>query len=520
MDSTLNHVPSGCQQRIIETKNNMLVMCNNYSKQKLAPIAFDSTNLSTIAGGGFLTLNTAKCLFVNTAQEERQGFRHQQFGIVPDPYIPNRYYIKVGGHYADNGNYSYLVHLDESGNTSEVAKITAFGQQLDIQEIVDIDEYYIYLLVKWDNTTNTGLFRVDKRTNAIVQCHYNGPDSKTMLTILHVDENYIYMYCRHRSDRILLYRYHKSGQSVTTVDITYTTYGNPSVVPDYDAFLCDDIFMYGTIACIYIPWRYSNNFGIKALRIDTSKDVTQLGINNSHWFTACTTGTQWQWNNRNNCAIHRMWIVDNYLYYIFYDEYYRVNDFTSSDKQGIHTFRINSTGTLSYVGYNQIDTKTQIISMTYSSDKKVMILGFPQSFRILKLNPNTHMYEICDREFNLYVSSVGFDEYDRIWIQRLDNSVEVFSLEDPESVTVQFECAAYVHYGEDISSYVSFTATTFLNTAAVGRYIFELQGTVKFAENGQQRIELQYEGDEMHIPIVVTGTEPLVCKAFYIKESD
>ena len=155
--------------------------------------------------------------------------------------------------------------------------------------------------------------------------------------------------------------------------------------------------------------------------------------------------------------------------------------------------------------------------MVYNSDKTILLVGYKNNFEIWKLNTSTHLYANTGLAYS-NIRCVGFDKLDRIWYQTLTNGVHYLSLNDPVKVTLKFEKQFYTYINEDIESYITFAAIDAFNNKALGNYVLILHGNVYFKDTNNQRLNINYNGDNtIHYPIVITGNETISCEAKFEK---
>lgn len=498
---------------MIEAKNGIILREQYYTKEHVDPISFSGWGCIT---SGANTINTVACCHLNTSI--RQGFRHQEFGITLDPYVDNRYYFNVNNHHASiNNAYSYTVHSTEQENDFLVHKITTMPQNLINYKIVDIDENYIYIITKHIAGSGTYLCRVN-RSGGVDYPLYINPSARAVFTKIYSDSRYIYLCCRNSNIQWQFYRYDKTTNTFTTkmVEKNNGTSGG-AYAPIYQCVMHENVHHEGNIYYIYQMYQYDTQYSMIGIKIDITKDVTDTS--NLTFFQPMSYQAGIQSNVHTNYELHRFWIMNGYLYYMIYDEDYVAGYLNSIPTQGIHTFKILPGGRLEYVSHNQIDVDEQIISMIFSSTKRVLLIGFWKSFMLMRYDDDSKQYELVSTEHYDDVATVGFDEYDRLWVLRPNYALEMFSTNDPQETTIRFQYPMYTYVGMDIQSHIEFKALTFIGEYAKGMYRFELTGTAKFA-NGDQTINVEYKGGTQEVPIIVTGSDQLTCKVYYIKGGD
>lgn len=506
------------RSRMVETKNGIFLMGQYYTKEALSPVSFSGCPFNSLTTGVNNIDSVASCHLDTSV---RRGLRHRECKIASDPYIPNRYYFAMNNqHSGSSNNYSFLVHSTEVENDFLLHAITTMPQHLMAQEIIDISESYIYVLAKTTYYYGSYLCRINKSTNAVDSPIAFNPAARMMLSKLYSDDRYIYLAGRDSNVRWRFFRYDKATNAVTerlfnTLDADHDT----SNAPVGQCVLNDVVYREGDYCYVYQMCRNETvNTSLLCLKIDTTKDVTDA--NSVQFLYPLEYQDEIKFNTHTGYEMHRFWVVDGYLYYAVYDEDHVTGYLNSIAVQGIHTFKLLPGGYLEYMGYDQIDVDEQIISMAFSSDKKVIIVGFWTAFKLMKYNEASHKYELVSPEHYTNVATVGFDAHDRLWVMSPDYALEMHSTNDPQSAVIRFQYPMYTYSGADMHSYIEFQALTFIGGYAKGMYRFEMTGPAHFEANGQRAIEVQYIGEMQQVPIVVTGSDQLACKVYYIKGGD
>lgn len=514
MANSLRYTPTGTRPKVLETKYGIMLLTGYYNKEGLQPISFIGDNFNGVQVSSNI-LCIKSCCALNTTV--RQGFRHQEMGIITDPYIPDRYYFTMNTHHSDvNGVYSFLVFADEVEDDLSVARIVTSSQNLIDTKIADITENYIYVIQKHINGSGSYICRIDKNTGAISHPVYVNPSARTSYCFVTKDETYIYLCIRHVYGYWQFAKYNKTLNAVEYYGSNFCSQ-DTAIVPAGSCMVHEDIYENNGKYYIYnIIKQESDDFSLIGIEFDPSLPMS----NPCRTFHATPYNEQIKWNVHGGYEMHRYWIKDGYLYLGIYDEQYDAGYINSINVQGIHTFKINSDGTLEHIEYNQLNSANQIISMCFSSDKKMIIIGFWQSFKIAVLNEETHQYEVPSDATYTNVASAGFDEYDRIWIQEQNNAIKMYTIYDPQQTTIKFDKRLYVYEGENIESHIEFSAENFIKEPATGLYQFQLTGDVYFKDNKKKVIEHEYEGGTLKLDIVVTSSDQLSCQVYYIKGGD
>jgi len=115
------------------------------------------------------------------------------------------------------------------------------------------------------------------------------------------------------------------------------------------------------------------------------------------------------------------------------------------------------------------------------------------------------------------VVNAGFDALDRLWYQKVDNTIHVQNLDDPCIVNMKFERNYYTYEGTPINTFITFEAANFLAQPAYGKYILTLSGNAKFTDSGTYTHEFIYSGGPVQINMIVYGPERITCNTKFIK---
>lgn len=534
------------QTRVIETEHGFLLSGNYYRKDDLTPISQIGTKIEAYGGKNMLCLKT----HMNLNTTVRSGIRHNDFGIVPDPYIENRYYILLNGHHSNvstKSNYSTIIVIEDSGKDITVIKTISDTDVLHIEEIYSITEDYIFFLARNLRYGSTIYYCrvINKKTWTISNIISNDTrDSvwRTKPKKVYEDETYLY----------IGYRYYHIYYVITEIDKSNLTYkskgravkarnlyrldgslyasvhydtGLPWVI-DSGTVIHDNL--YEEDGKYYFPLPYRNGAGSDPekylestvednmiafcfdtnINFDEDEVLTEIRIPHQR-------NTELIWYKDNVYSTFRFWVVDDYLYYALYDEN-QISSVNLLSTQGIHCFKILTGFDLEWQNVIRPSSSDRIISMILNSDRSICIIGYWQKFEILKRNTETGAYEQMHKVISS-VENAGFDALDRLWYQKINGEIHVQNLDDPITVDMHFERSYYTYEDSDISSYITFEAYNFLNEAAAGKYILTLEGNAKFTLTGNKTFEFIYSGGTTQINITVTGPERITCNTKFIK---
>lgn len=526
--------------KVVETENYMVVMGNLYQKEDLSCISQKGCIFnSKECGDNILNLSHYMMLSGTLANP---SYNHNDFGIVSDPYIRNRYYYIIDNRMtnantdlATANTRNYLVIANEEGDGEIVVVAIASIANFIFENIIDIDNNYLYVVARYCNGGGNGqsgmqIFKINKS---------NGTNTKTILDVrntergnvnlIYKDETYFYCiypyydgddYCSGDRGNLKLLRFNKSNDEVKINSYTF---------PGYDqgqAYHCTDIQDFYKIGTKYYGcYNYKPNDGqnhLLTVCFDSSKnfdDKNQVltmnygnglaSINDLKWINDTT-----DWTVSFNIT-YRSWIHNGYMYLAVYDE--QNTNATMINYQGLHIFKINSGFTLEYKEKIQFSNTKNIVSMCYNSDKSILLVGYYQSFDIYIYNSETHGYDDANEEITNVVCA-GFDSMDRLWYQTLTGGVHCENLDDPQEVTVKFEKLLYTYEGTDILTYITFSAKSYTDKVPVGRYTFTLSDNAIFEDTHSNTLTIQYTGDDsVHYPVRIIGPKRITCSTVFEK---
>lgn len=538
MSNLLSIKPSAHQGiKVIEMAHNILLSNNCYRKDDLTPISMAGANVDISTANNMLATKT----HMNLNTGLRAGFRHRYFDIIKDPYIENRYYILLGGNHSDiitTESYIIVANDDDTGNDINFIDIYSYAN-MEFEEILDITDKYIFVSAKSTQYTGTCyVFRINKKTKEfLVSCSWVSNNNSYIANFKKINKNetYLYVIARYLGSSWYIHEIDKENNtsrsklSVAT-NRTYVNtsgaavgLGENSIVFRGQSIVNEDFYYENGKYYTIQPFANGLGFGGEGNANDNfvafCYDTTIPFDDASCFVTKRITvnkNKELNWGYYNDySARFRFWIIDNYLYYGVYDESNTaIGNF--SKIQGIHVFKILPGFDLEWQSVNRISTTKPIISMIFSQDKKIALIGYWQSFEILRLNSETKEYESTNKIISGIIS-VGFDSFDRLWYMKTDNNIHVENLSDPYTVDMRFEHNYYTYEGIDIQSYITFQAWSFLGTYANGKYILTLNGNAKFKDTNTKIFEFIYSEGVTKIDIVVYGPDQIVCDTEFIK---
>ena len=520
---------------IVETENTITLMSNIYQKEDLSCISKSGCIFGGISvGNNHMNLSR----YMNIGTSYRLGERDKRFGIVADPYIPNRFYYMINNHHSNvNNTYSYLIFAEEDEDNN----ITVLGNtnvgNIEWREIFDIDENYIY--ISGIHLYNGGIYvyRINKTTRVVTSTIFQVTGTnRAKCNLIYKDETYLYFITGGVTNNNAWGRFYFTRYNKNNAEVLNTLYTPPNLTAGSTSYKWDNANIWMQCNNIDIEnfyqegkkyyWCYPQRSGTKLntgdgpannnlmiMCYDSSKSFNESGVITFRTTNELQDIEQLKWKN-GGYFVYRFWIIDNYLYYAIYDETNSDNDMKNI--QGIHVFKINPGFELEYVDKIQITTSKNIISMLCNSSRSVLLIGYYNSFEIYMLNKNTHLYEKVNKELT-NILCAGFDSMDRLWYQNTNYGVFVENLDDPQEVKIEFEKIYYTYEGQNIESYITFEASSFTDKIPTGRYILTLSGNVYFKDTLTKTKVVNYTGGIVKIDIIVNGPKRLTCSAKYQK---
>ena len=532
MSNALNITPKN-HATVVETENAMILMGNYYQKEDMSCISKKGCIFNNISVGNN-TLNISR--YMNISTSYRLGERDKRFGIIKDPYIPNRYYYVINNHHSNiNNAYSYMIIADEEENDLVIKAISS-NQNIDWREIFDIDENYIY--ASGVHLANGGIYvyRINKNNGETAVIFQVTSTNRAKCNLIYKNETYLYFITGGVTNGNAWGRFYFTRYNKNNFETLNTLYTPPDLTAGTTSYAWNNTNIWMPCNNIDIEnlyhegnkyyWCYPQRSGTKLstgdgpannnlmiMCYDSSKSFNESDVITFRTTNGLQDIEQLKWKD-GGYFTYRFWIIDNYLYYAIYDETNSDNDMKNI--QGIHVFKINPGFELEYVDKIQITIKKNIISMLYNSDKKNLLIGYYNSFEIYLYDEESHLYKLANKEIT-NIASVGFDSMDRLWYQDLNGGVFVENLDDPQYVTVKFERLYYTYEGNDIDTYITFEAKSFTDKIPNGLYTLRLTGNAHFKDNGIKSLTISYTGGTEKLDIVVTGPKRIICDVEFQK---
>lgn len=539
MSNVLNLKQADYQPLCVETQNNIILLGNAYAKDTLSCINKEGCVFTCVNGfaAGKNQLNLSRYMNLQSSGYKTSDRRDKTFGVVSDPYIPNRYYFIVNNAYsAINSDASYLVFADEtSDGKMNIINIT-YNDGDNFTDILDIDEDYIYIAT--DNVSR--LYRIRKKDAVVETSIFNGNTTgvtRIKCSLLYKDDTFFHLIIGGYSyNRFVYFRYNKRDKTIINQLYSHDnlsagnqsySWENNEIMMGCNVFRTDNFYKEGTKYYFCSPGKRGLKFkdkdgntlegnannNLHSFCVDLSKNPNKENMIEILTENSIQNVKELDYVDISSNVVH-FWIVGDYLYYALYEE-----SNTNADMriyQGIHVIKINPGFKLEYVQKIDITNERNIMSMITNENKQLLLIGYYQAFEVFKLNNKTHLYEKLNKEIS-NILYAGFDTMSRIWYETVNYAVHCVNLDDPYSVTVNFEHRYYAYENQDIESYVTLQADSFTDMVPTGEYILTLDGNVCFKENSKKEITIKYTGGVAKIPIIVTGSQKLTCSVRFKK---
>ena len=541
MSNILNLKQADYQPLCVETENNMILLGNAYTKDTLSCINKEGCIFTGANGfaAGKNQLNLSRYMNLQSSGYKADR-RDKTFGVISDPYIPNRCYFIINNAYSSvNYSVSYLVFADEMSDGKINIVNIAYGGNVNFTDILDIDEDYIYIAADY-NSAAVMIYSVRKKDAVVESNIFHGNVSgaaRIKCSLLYKDDTFFHLIIGGYScNRFVYFRYNKRDKTIVNqlychdnlfAGDTPHSWESDKIMMANNVFRTDNFYKEGTKYYFCLPGKRGLKFkdkdgnalegnannNLHSFCVDLSKNpdkenmieiLTENGIQNVE---------ELDYVDLSSNVVH-FWIVGDYLYYALYEESNTNIDMRTY--QGIHVIKINPGFKLEYVQKIDITNERNIMSMVTNENKQLLLIGYYQAFEVFKLNNKTHLYERLNKEVS-NILCAGFDTMSRIWYETVNYAVHCVNVDDPYSVTVEFEYKYYAYENQDIESYVTLQADSFTDIVPAGEYILTLDGNVYFKENSKKEITVKYIGGVVKVPIIVTGSQKLTCSVRFKK---
>lgn len=534
MSKALDITPSN-HPLVVETENTIIMMSNVYQKEDLSCINKEGCLFdNTIVGINHMNLSR----YMNIGTNYRLGERDKRFGIIADPYIPNRFYFVINNHHSNvSTDRSYLIFAEENDDYDINILGNVNTANIEWREILDIDENNIYVSGIYLYSGGIYVYKINKTTMTIAQTIFGVTDTnRGKCNLINKDETYLYFIIGGIQNSNVYGRFYFTRYNKNNGEVKNTIYTPPMVSAGNTNYVwnSDSLWMYSHTVDIEdfyeengkYYWCYPQKSGAKfagkegnannnlmimcydSLKAYDEQDVITFRTTND---LQDIESLQWK---KGAYFAYRFWIIDGYLYYAIYDE--TNSDADMKNIQGIHVLKINPGFNLEYITKIQITKSKNIISMIGNSTKQVLLIGYFNSFEIYVYNKETHLYEKVNKEIPNIVCA-GFDSMDRLWYENTNYGVFVENLDDPQEVKIKFEKLYYTYENTDIETYITFEATGFTDKIPTGEYILTLSGNAIFKGNHKKQISLNYTGGQVKVDIIINGPKRVTCSTKFKK---
>ena len=206
-----------------------------------------------------------------------------------------------------------------------------------------------------------------------------------------------------------------------------------------------------------------------------------------------------------------------------YDISYNSNTSSTSrvPYQGIYTFEVTDEENkeMTFIAYNQISSTASLGSILFDPTGVYGFCGLRSNIQMIKFDEEAESF-VNVGNIIPDVYSVGMDSLRRVWYIAKDKSVSMTNFEDPQIVDIQFEEDHYVYSGNNINTYITFSATNYIEAPFTGRFKLTMSGSATFDQTNSQEITFDYTGEPVIINITINGVKPVVISPTFIAESE
>lgn len=513
-DQLYNHI-DGLTPKVIETGHGFLLNTQYYLKNNMSPVPFEHARVY----GSPYHLNLYKRLHCVSYSWNRS---YCETPAIKDDYIPGRYYIFTQSGFVAGDRKMFSSTIDEEGGKCNIAWDNIDWGDVQFLEYVYQNDQFLYFTCISDKTWY--LKRYDKTNNTVINCFdlgytYSRPNAK----LLYANDDYFF-FASYSDNSICITRYAR----ISNTQITAATYrGQMTTTANYNLTqILQTVQLNDTEYGVYV-YNCGNTeqpLGIYSVDITASFTTT--------WADACTyTPCTITWNEdvtelRYNTAVHGInTYYETFVHTVDDKQYLQVcihnKNFENAayiPYQGIYTFKVINKDEFEFVSYNQFDTTQQINGYMFDDTKTICVAAINQGFKVYKFSDITKNYEYTGIELS-YIYNVGLDENGRLWYVKTDGSVHLVNLSDAQDVNITFEKPYYEYTGNDITTYITFKALTYIGDDATGTFRLIIEGPALFQTNGTRELYLNYT-HEITIPLKITGAAPITIYPKYISERE
>lgn len=512
--NALNTKIDGMRSKVVETKNGFLLNTNYYEQENLYPVPFE--NLGAYSSP--YSLNIERILYAR-----QYGWRRAE-NIIPQIEDLNNdiVFLRIFSGFISGDNKSFLWEVEEKDDLTINMRAIHDAGDIEFLQYCTQDNNYIYYLMRSNqtiylyrynknNTTQSNMWSVGSDGYGYPNAVFLNEDANYIWIAYNLNQNYYFLRHRKSDGNNVVCNIYRGGPSQATAAL----YG--SMQSDYTIDLGNGVYgiyqinlgnleqpldLYTVDTYGNFTTTYSSACAVEHCTITWNEDRTEIEYHPS--------------DAQSIAHFYRTFKMEDngitYLCLAVYEKNYA--NALYCKVQGVYVFEKTSNTEFTFISYNKIYENQQIGGLLLDQTKTYGIVPLNSSARLIKFDSTTKEWIPIGNEFT-GIYSIGFDKFRRIWLQNLDASVEIFSFEDPRSVNIEFEKAFYMFEGQEIQTYIDFSASNYSGQDTNGRFSLVIEGSAKFAENNDVTLTFEYISGIKRIPIVINGIKPVVIYPTY-----
>lgn len=509
-------VASYNQYKVQETNEGFLLnTVYHYNKETFEPTTYQSYNNTS----NIDTLCEVLALNTHFAKSVGRVLPSIKNNLIVDLYNPNVYYTY--------SPYSIEKNIETEGVL--VSNVKRYFNDNTYLQYLGQSELYLYFAVAFKNYNVTAIYSCLKETLVTSQISSFYAYSSNLLyypmVIKETDDNIYFLYhTTNTTGTSPSYLYvhigviDKVNNKSTTVSNATGALNSFSVSANYMINLYSEATVkindvkYGILVRYGLKNSYTANAYIALVTVDITDETAPVYSYNLlpiTDFTVPTAETVWS-------VEHDLFLttIDNkeYLHYIRYRNnlYFFLSTFeVNRDENNVpvslkQIYFVDTTETFSCQPTQKLTTQ----------DNKVMVLLGGNNMSVLKINEETGIFELQKTKYleNSY-RSAGIDKLNRIWVMDNNYNIEIFTLTDFSTYSLEFEKEQYSYLGEEISTYVKVRCLDMIGTYINGSVNLVISGNAVFDANNTKALTVEIHStdtEDLQIPITITGAGRII----------
>lgn len=497
MANILNSVLLNRQiQRIVETKNGMIINGQYYSKSKMTPVPF--TTFPTYGSVYDLSMNQKMIL----KQTVPQRGRTVGDTIISDINNPNIQFIFTNS--IKGENIQTILKVSESNGKCELINYkllsaipTTNGM---VCQIAGQDDNYLYIIF-YTNTFRSYLCKLDKQSLEVISIETTGDYSFPFA--IYEDHEYIYFMNKMSLNQNAAKRYNKASglfelKTITndSSNIHFSTRFSDPIWIDETNFYTYSISHSTADAKMKIR-RYDFNLNAETYDKMIAESITEIvwdqGITRLPIFAS------------NGFVHYDPFIVEiNDKKYLNIAVYETSNSATVANypKYGLYVFEIDETKNLSFRNFLNFGN-IPIRGFVGINGNKTIVVASDQSLFFTEFSESDKKF-ILNSTINSNPQHVGVDLEENIWVVNGAGEVEILNPTSVRSVLMEFEKSSYSYDGNDISTFIEVIAKNINNENIESKLKLTIKGEAVWTSNNTKVINITTSTTaKVSIPITI-----------------